>query len=69
MDNALPNTGPVMEFRIVLMELTKKKQPVSRVPLNSSAQMADASIWKIFVTEGMIAEITVTKTDFVSVSY
>ena len=68
-DNALPNTGRVMESQIVLMVLTKKKQPVSRVPLNSSARMADASTWKIFVTERMIASITATKTESVSVSH
>ena len=67
--NALPKTGYVMGLLTVSMILTKTKQHVQRVLSSSSAQMADARIWKMFVTELIIAVITATKIKSVLVSY
>ena len=69
MDNALPNTGHVMESPIVLMVLTRRIERVSRVPLSFSAQMADASTWKMFVTELIIAVIIATRIESVLVRH
>ena len=62
------NPGLVMVLLIVLVVQMKMKPSVPRVPSSSSAQMAGAQTWRMFVTERIIVEITAMKIKFVLVS-
>ena len=67
-ENAFLQIGYVMGLLTALMVQTKTKRYVLHVPTSFSAQMANASIWKMFVTEKVVAVTAATKIKSVSVS-
>ena len=68
MESVYQKTGRVMALMIVLVVLMKTKPSVPPAPSSSSAQMAGVHLRRIFVTDEINAETTVTKIKFVSVS-